>query len=67
MAEGYFYVTDEAGDEIEGSRRYLADCKTVADLRRVWDDLQAKAGDGCVVRDSVEDREPEDDTDGASI
>lgn len=53
--EGYFYVADEAGDEIEGSRRYLIGC-TQEDARRIWLDLEAKAGAGCTVRDSIMDR-----------
>lgn len=55
--QGYLYITDEAGEEIEGSRRYLSGCKTYEAFLAIRSDLEAKAGDGCTVRDSIEDRE----------
>jgi hypothetical protein len=49
---GYIYVADESGNEVPGSRRSLTRCKSIDDARRLWLELEAKAGDGCVVKHS---------------
>ena len=55
--KGYLYVADESGEEIEGSRRSLARCETRADYIALRRDLEAKAGAGCLVKDSEIDRD----------
>ena len=50
--DGYLYVADEAGAEIEGSRRDLRNVATRADFRAIYLQLEAVAGEGCYVVDS---------------
>lgn len=50
--EGYLYVADETGAEIEGSRRYLRNVATRTDFRAIYLQLEAVAGEGCYVVDS---------------
>lgn len=54
--EGFLYVADEAGEEIEGSRRSLSGCRSVGDYWRICSALAAQAGEGCTIKDSVVDR-----------
>lgn len=51
---GYIYVADEAGNEVQGSRRYLDRCETMDDYRQLWLALSAQAGEECMVRHSDE-------------
>ena len=55
--KGYLYVIDDAGAEIEGSRRSLARIGSLADYQRLKRQLEAAMGEGCLVRDSVVDRD----------
>lgn len=54
--KGYLYVADEAGDEIEGSRRYLDRCRNLEELDAVRRQLERVAREGCTVLDSEVDR-----------
>lgn len=54
--KGYLYVADESGAEIEGSRRYLARCRSREEYQAILRELEAAAGDGCSVLDSEQDR-----------
>jgi len=55
--KGYLYVADESGKEIPGSRRYLARCSSRSDYQAVLRELEAAAGEGCMVLDSEQDRQ----------
>jgi len=57
--KGYFYVADETGAEVEGSRRSLAHCRYRDEAMEVWRELQRLAGEGCEVKDSEFDRRVE--------
>lgn len=54
LREGYFYVADETGKEVPGSRRDLDRCRSVADAMAIRADLDAKKGEDCMVRHSHE-------------
>lgn len=54
--KGYLYVADEGGSEIAGSRRYLAKCQSRDQYNVVYRELEALAGEGCIVLDSEQDR-----------
>jgi len=58
LMRGYLYVADEAGDEIAGSRRCLAAVITADQLTALRRELEAAAGEGCMVLDSEVDRRP---------
>lgn len=60
---GYLYVADEGGIEIPGSRRYLAECSSRDQYQIVYRELEALAGDGCIVLDSEQDRSVSDPAD----
>ena len=55
--KGYLYVADESGSEIEGSRRYLAHCRSREEYQAILRELEASAGEGCMVLDSEQDRQ----------
>ena len=50
--EGYLYVADEAGAEIEGSRRYLRNVESKAQFNQVYRELEAAAGEGAARLDT---------------
>ena len=54
--KGYLFVADEAGTEIEGSRRYLAHCRSREEYAALRRALEVAAGEGCSVLDSEQDR-----------
>ena len=54
--KGYLFVADESGKEIPGSRRYLAHCRSREEYQAILRELEAAAGDGCMVLDSEKDR-----------
>ena len=54
--KGCLFVADESGKEIPGSRRSLAHCQSRAHYRAILHELEAAAGEGCMVVDSEQDR-----------
>ncbi len=51
----YFYVVDQDGREIPGSRRSLDYCRDWREIRAVEMELRSQIGEDCEIRDSVLD------------
>ncbi|GEM_PF-5620092 len=49
MMRGFLCVTDDAGQEVAGSRRNLKNVRTTADYESIWHSLERRMAEGCQV------------------